>query len=238
MDTPAIIRTDLTYVKTHLALLGIVVILAAGSVYGIESLVAKHDTERETKDSQVLALITAQTTDLKSRMAQDEQAATIRDAQYAAIIGQLSSTIQKQTTQLQQQVKVNATLTALQTAQAISQKTQAQPGEVTAQGDNVTLDLPIARTVNSSLDMLATTTAQLDETKKQLDAQTGLTNDAILDTVNAKKVIVNQANEITQGDKVCIDKIAVVKAQARKSKLKWLGIGYVLGLATAHFIGI
>jgi hypothetical protein len=238
MDIQTTVRTDLTYVKTHLALLAIVVTLATGAVYGVESLVARHDVQREAKDSQVLALITAQTADLKDRMAQDEQAATVRDAQYSAVITQLSGTIAKQSGQLQQQVKQNATLNAQQTAQAISQKTSAQPGEVTAQGDNVTMDLAISRTVNSSLDTLSTVTVQLDETKKQLDAQTGLTNDAVLDAANAKKVIVSQAAQIVQDEKVCTDKIAVVKAQARKSKLKWFGVGYILGVVSAHFIGI
>lgn len=232
------VKADLSYIKTHLALLAVVVVLAAGVIYTIESLVAKHDTARETQDAQTLALIAAQTTDLKSRMTQDEQAATIRDAQYAAIIGQLSSTIQKQTTQLQQQIKVNATLTASQTAQAIQQKTNAQPGDVQAQQDSVVLTLPIARTINSDLDALQTVTTQLDETKKQFDAQLHLTEDAVLDSLNAKKVITSQATQLVEDDKVCKDQIAVVKAQARKSKLKWFGAGYILGLVTAHFVGI
>jgi hypothetical protein len=237
-DIETTVKTDLSYLKTHLALMAVVVVLAGGAVYTVESIVAKHDAVTEAKDSQILAAVTVQTTDLKNRMTQDEQAATVRDAQYAQIISTLSATIQKQTTQLQQQIKLNTTLNAAQTALAITQKTQAQPGEVVAQNDTVVLDLPIARTINSSLDTLQTTTAQLDETKKQLDAQLHLTEDANLDIVNTKRVIASQATQLVDADKVCKDQIAIVKSQARKSKLKWFSVGYVLGLVTAHFVGI
>ncbi len=92
-DLNTTIKADLTYLKTHLTLLVAVVVLAGGVVYGSESLIASHDSQREAKDSKVLALVMAQTADLKTRMVQDEQAATVRDAQYAAIIAQLSGTI-------------------------------------------------------------------------------------------------------------------------------------------------
>jgi|SRR6266576_76830 len=237
-DLNTTIKADLTYLKTHLTLLVAVVVLAGGVVYGSESLIASHDSQREAKDSKVLALVMAQTADLKTRMVQDEQAATVRDAQYAAIIAQLSGTIAKQTAQLQKQKQVNATLTAVQTAEAISQKTQAQPGEVQAQADSVVLSLPVARTINSNLDELVTIKTQLNETENQFALQKKLTDDAMLDAENAKNVIVSQADQMVQAEKVCKDQIAVVKAQARKSKLKWFGVGYVLGLVTARFIGI
>jgi hypothetical protein len=239
-DTPIVstITKALSWLKSHLILLGVIVILVVGGIYGLESIIAKHDVAQEAHDQQILTLVTAQTADLKTRMASDEQAATARDLQYAQIITQLSGTIAKQTGQLQQQIKANATLTAQQTAQAIADKIKAQPGEVVAQGDNVTMDLPVSRQVNSSLDTLATTTLQLTEVQKQLQAQTGLTTDAVLELDNAKKVITAQDTQAIIAAKVCTDQISVVKAQARKSKLKFLGIGYLLGLASAHFIGI
>ncbi len=237
-DINTTIKTDLGWVKGHLILVGIVAVLVFAAVYGIESLQASHDSAREARDQQFLALVTNQTNDLKARMAQDEQSATVRDAQYSAVISQMSTTISKQTGQLQQQLKVNATLTAQETAQALTQKTHAQPGEVTAVNDSVTLALPIARIINSDLDKLSTTSVQLDETRKQLDAQTGLTTDAVLDATNAKKVITSQASQLLEADKVCKDEISLVKAQSRKGKMKWFGIGYLLGLASAHFIGV
>jgi len=234
----AVITKDLTWLKTHLVLLVIVVALAVGSVYAIEGLVAKHDIAQEARDQQLLTLVTSQTTDLKTRMAQDEQTAVQRDQQYATIISQLSGTISKQTGQLQQQVKQNATLNATQTARAITDKTKAQLGEVTAVGDNLTLDLPIARQINSDLDTLATTTLQLGETQKQLQAQTSLTTDAVLDATNAKKVIDSQDVQLKDAAKVCTDQINTVKAQARKSKIKWFFAGVLTGLGLAHPLGI
>jgi hypothetical protein len=235
-DIQTTITSDLAWLKSHLILLAVVTALVFGAVYGIEKILASHDAIRETKDAQVLTLITQQTTDLKEKLAQDEQAASARDAQYTAIITQLSGTIQKQHVALQHQITVNASLTASQTAQAISQKTQAQPGEVSAQGDNVTLDLPIARIINNDLDILSTVQTQLDETKQQLIAQTGLTSDAILDSVNAKKVIVSQAGQISQADKVCQDTVKTIKADARKSKLRWFIAGLLTGIIGGRYL--
>lgn len=239
-DTPIVstITKDLTYLKTHMLLLIVVVVLAGGLVYGVESLISKHDVQQEARDQQLLTVLTSQTTDLKNRMVVDEQAATARDLQYAAIIANLSGTIAKQSNQLKQQIQQNATLTAAETARAIADKLKAQPGEVTAQGDNVAMDLPISRQVNSSLDTLATTTLQLSEVQKQLQAQTGLTTDAVLELENAKKVITAQDTQAVTAAKVCMDEISVIKAQARKSKFRWFIGGFVAGLASAHFIGI
>ncbi len=241
-DTPNSVTTaishDIQWLRTHLVLLALVVILAGGSLYGIDSIIARHDEQQSNRDQQLLTLVTQQTTDLKTRMAQDEQTIAQRDAQYQLTIQQLSQLLTRQTVQLQQQVKQNSTLNAQQTAEAIQSKLKAQLGEVTAVGDNVQLDLPIARTVNSTIDTLTTTQLQLTETEKQLQAQTGLTTDANLDAANAKQVINSQDTQIKTANKACQDQIKTVKAQSRKGKLKWFSIGYLLGLASAHFIGI
>lgn len=236
-DTPGtIIVKDLAWIKAHLILLAAVVLLSGGIVYSIETLIAKHDAAREAKDQQIENLIIAQTTDLKARLAQDEQASAVRDAQYNQIITTLSGTIAKQSAQLQKQIAVNATLTAAQTAQAISQKTGANPGEVTAVGDNVTMVLPVARTINTDLDKLSTTQLQLDETQKQLTAQNGLTTDALLDYVNAKKVIASQDSQLKAADKVCTDKIDTLKAKNRKTNLKYmLAGGFIVEAVKLYF---
>jgi flagellar biosynthesis chaperone FliJ len=233
---PTSISKDITWLKSHLAFLAVVAALVAGSVYGVDSLIAKHDAAREAKDTQILNLVTSQTNDLKARMTSDEAAATARDLQYNQIISELSSTITKQNQQLQQQVKVNSTLTSQQTARAISDKTKAQAGQVTTSGGNVVLDLPEARTINSSLDMLATAQAQIVETQKQLSAQIALTVDANMTVANGKKVIDSQTQQIAAASKVCTDEISVIKAQARKSKFKFFVAGVVVGLVGGHWL--
>ena len=242
MSTPApalsTLSTDFNWLKSHLILLIVIAALIAGSVYGIESLIAKHDAQRVQQDQQVLMAVTNQTNDLKARMMQDEQQEATRDAQYNQTIAQLSAIISNQSTQLQKQIKTNATLTAVQTAAALTTKTKSQPGEITATGDNVTLDLSAARTVNSDIDTLATTQSQLIETKKQLDAQTSLTIDANLDVTNAENVIASQQNQINIGNKTCQDQVSLLKVQARKSKIKWFFAGLITGFGLAHPLGI
>ena len=232
------LETDWTWVKTHVMLLVVIAVLVVGSVYGIELMVASRDAQRASADQQILTAVTNQTKELQQRMTQDEQQEAVRDAQYNQTITQLSAIISNQSTQLQRQIKTNATLTAVQTAQALTQKTKAQPGEISATGDNVTVDLPIARVLNSDIDTMVTTKTQLAETRKQLDAETALKADAQVDAANAKLVIASQQTEIASGNKTCQDQITALKAQARKGKLKWFFVGVLAGLGIAHPLGI
>ena len=96
--------------------------------------------------------------------------------------------------------------------------------------------MPVARTVNSDLDKLSTTQLQLDETQKQLEAQTGLTTDALLDSINAKKVIDSQDSQLKAADKVCKDEIKVLKSKNRKTNLKYmLAGGFIVEAVKLYF---
>lgn len=228
------VANDINWLKHHIIALLVVALLVAGAVYGVDSLIAKHDAAKESKDAQILALVVSQTNDLKARLLQDETSTAAKDAVLVATIQGLNGTIAKQSAQLQSQININATLNAAQTAQAIAAKTNSP--DVSAQNNNVMLGINAARTVNSDLDRLATTSAQLDERTQQLAAQTGLTSNATVKYQDATAVIASQNTQVIQADKVCNDKIAVVKSDARKSKFKWFLGGYVAGFLSRQLL--
>lgn len=224
------IESDLTWLKAHLVLLALVVILVFGSVYGIESLIARHDTERESKDQANLSAIQANSASLQQRLQQDEVASAARDAQYQQIISQLSATIASQNVTLAKQIKTNATLTPVETAAAIAKKTNAASTDVIAQNDTVTLSSGEAKKINNALDTLTTVQAELVETQKEVLAQTDLTAEANNTIAEQKAVIASQESEIKAGDKVCEDRITVVTAKARRGKLKAFFWGVLVGM--------
>lgn len=224
------IANDLSWLRAHLILLVLVVVLVFAGVYGIESVVALHDQQREIKDNAVLTAIQANSTSLEQRIVQDEQASAQRDAQYQQIISGLTATIAQQNTKLAKQIKVNAALSPSDTAAAIATKTQAPVGAVTAQGATVQLSLDEAKKINDDLDTLVTVQKQLNETQSEVAAQTELTADAKDALAQEKALVANQQLEIDQQVKVCDAKIAVVNAKARKGKLKAAFWGFLAGL--------
>jgi hypothetical protein len=230
--TPSLVskvEKDISWIKVHLLLLAVVAILVFGSVYGVESLVERHDITNATASEKVLALVTAQTNDLKAQMEQFQVAATARDAAYAATIAKLTTEVDARDAQLVQQEKKDATLTAQEAADRIALQTKAQAGEVTASADTVVLDLPVARDITSDLDKLDTLQQDLVATQTQLANEKSVAAD--LTTANANQVLVinNQEKELADEVISCNSQIAVVKAKARKSKLKWFMAGVVTG---------
>src|SRR5271156_449385 len=87
------LTSDLAWLKTHIIMLVIVVGLAWGGVYGVESLIAKHDAAQEAKYSVILQAQTAQTTAIENKLSSDE-----------TNWNQLAQQLTAQNTQLAQQV--------------------------------------------------------------------------------------------------------------------------------------
>ena len=235
--TPKPAPAPLLTFRHHLILVAITVLLVTGAVYGVESLIAKHDAANSTKWTSLLDAEAAQTKTLQTQITADEAAAAIRDAAYQKTISQLAQTISVRNTQVAQQVKNDATLDAQAAAVRLDSQTQAAPGEIVAANDSVTLDLPVTRRVVASLDLLPVAQADLADTEKQLAAQQGLTSDALADDDAQKKLVSAQAQMLVDSSKACDATVKAVKASARKGKLKWFGIGFVAGFVsgvTAH----
>jgi hypothetical protein len=234
----ATIQKDWSWLISHLILLAVVGLLVTGAVYGTESLIAKHDAARSTQFAQILATQAAETKTLQQQFAADELASAVRDAQYQQTIAQLSKSIQVRDANAQKQQQTDATLDAVSAASRLATQTGAKPGEVTVAEDNVILDLPITRNIVASLDSLATIEADLQDTKNELTAQTGLTADANTKLADADKVIASQTTQLADSTKACQAQISAVKAEARKSKFHWFIGGYIAGFVSAKILKI
>jgi uncharacterized phage infection (PIP) family protein YhgE len=220
---------DWTWLNQHLILLAIVALIIFGGVYGVESIIAKHDATRAAQDSAILAQQTATTKALADQLQSDESQWSKVQAQLLAQNTQLSQAIAARNQQIATLVKTDATLSAEQAASKISIDLQAEPGEVTPSGNSVALDLPVARRVVSSLDQLPVVEANLTDTQKQLANETTVATNAQTDAKQSQQVIASQQTQIADQTKACNAQIAALKSQNRKSKIK----SFLLGAATA-----
>lgn len=237
-DITTTVKNDFSYIKHHIILLAVVVVLAFGAIYGIESIIASHDATSSTQWKAILQAQTAQTQVIANKLTIDEQTWTQQNAAQQAVIAQLASSIIQRDKATTVQVQHDATLSAVEAAQRIASQTKSQPGEVLAQGGNVQLDLPISRVVVASLDQLPAIQADLIDTRKQLVSETTVATNLQNNVDEQSTLIAVMKTQAIDADKSCKADIATVKAQARKSKLRWFGVGVIIGVIGAHFAGI
>jgi hypothetical protein len=208
-----ILSTFSADVKAHVLGLFLAVLLIGGSVYGVESLIAKHDAATEQRYELLLQKQEATT---KADEASFQQTLTTLNAQNA----QLTASIAQRDAALATILKQDANLNVQQAAAKLGG---------TATPDN-TVDLPLdtSRNIAAELDTLTTVKANLaSETTVATNLQTELTAQTkVVTDLNAQ--LVDQTNS-------CNATIKTLKAQARKSKLKWFGIGFVAGYVAGHF---
>jgi hypothetical protein len=227
------VKHDWTWIIQHGIGVLLVALICFGSIYGVESLISRHDAENASKYEKILSEQAAQTKTLQQQLADDVAANAQRDASYQRTIAQLSQGIIQRNADAQKQQKADASLDASSAAQRLSQQTQST-GEIAVAENNVVLDLPIARRVVSDLDSLVVVQGNLADTQAQLKAQQGLTADAQTEASDAQQVIAAQASQLTEQDKVCKEKLTAANAAARKGKLKWFGIGFLTGFVAGH----
>jgi hypothetical protein len=223
-DITSKVATDLAWARHHLFLLAAVSILVFAGVFGVESLLAKHDAQKDAQWKAVVAADQQRLATDEANWAQQFQALTAQNTQ-------LLSAIQTRDAALVVQQKKDATLSANEAAQRLSEQTKAAPGEVTAQGNNLLVDLPISRQIVTSLDQLPVLVANLADMKTQLANETTIANNAQADATAQKKINTDQVE-------ACKAQVADVKAQARKSKTKIGGIMFTLGIIAARLLGI
>jgi hypothetical protein len=230
--TSTTLKNDWVWLCQHLLLLGVFFGIVCAAIYFIDSLIAKHDSQNLKQYESILKNQESQTQALRNQLSEMTSENAVRDAQYQKTLAQLAQNIVQRDANAQVQKKVDNTLDAAATAQRIALQTKAAPPQVTVQGNNVVLDLPIARAIVSDLDTLPVVQGDLADTKKELVAQQGLSNDATQALAKANDLIDSQNLQIWDASKTCNAQITVLKAEARKSKLRWFGVGFIAGFIT------
>ena len=221
---------DAKWLASHTILLLVVALLVTGGVYGVEGLLSRRASENDAKWQAILKQQTAQTQTLQQQLTVDEQNWTKIQTQLLAQNQTLENTIVKQNQQTRQQQATDQTLSLEGAATRLSQQTGAKPGEVTVMGDVVGIDLPITRSVVSSLDALVGAQTVLQETQAQLANETTLYKNATADVEEQKRLVAAQQQTLVDTQKACKAQVAAVKARSRKNILKAFGIGVGIGI--------
>jgi hypothetical protein len=232
------VKADFTWLKQHLILVAFAALLVFGGVYFVDGLLSKHAAENDAKWQSILKTQQAQTQAISNQLNQDEANWAQVQAKLLAANQQLASAIATRDSAAQKQTQTDATLSASEAAQRLAQQTGAKPGEIAAQGDNISVDLNISRGIVTSLDLLPAAQADLVDTKKQLANETDIATNSQADVAAQKNLVSALRTENTDQQKACVAQVSAVKAAARKSKLKWFGIGYVAGFVSARILGI
>ena len=239
MDDATVItklKADLTWIQKHeriiLALVGGLVLWFA--IGKIDTLIANHD-HANLQQAQVAAAV----------QEEKNQALAAQIAQQAAEYKALAEKVEAQNAALEQ-VNVN-----LATALTKQQKTDAAlpPTELVARWNTL---VPAAGATVSPNGVFvgsqgADTTVQQLEKVPVLAAQ--LDNEIAIESGTQKLLTSSEGRVVTLNDqvtdlktqavlnaKVCTDQIAVVKADARKSKRKWFIVGYIAGFLSRQYI--
>jgi len=226
---PAIVKRELSWLSHHLILVGVIILVLFGGVYEVENLMEKHDKAREQASAQALQLVVAQVKTLEDHMATNDAASAQREAQYNATIQTLSVAIAARDKALQQQIQKNATLTAQQAAARLVEQYKVDVASAQAEADKVLIDLPLARSIVTTFDQNVSCQANLTDTKTQLTAEQGKNVDLKQQVSDRDGVINGKNDELSKQKKNYDDQITVLKADARKKKLKWFTIGFISG---------
>lgn len=206
------LETDATWIKSHLITTALILLTAFGSVYGVESLIAKHDAQTESKYSQILTQQTAQT-------AQDEAA-------LRAVITSAQAAIAQQQQQITNDQKTIASIKATVVTIPAPQVAQ-ELGGTSPDPNTVVLPLDKAQTALAAIE-------ELVPLQDQLSAETKIATDESTVVAQQTKDISDLKTELTDTQNKDNAALTSCKADARKGKLKWFGIGYIAGFVTGH----
>lgn len=230
------IATISTYVKAHerLVLAGIAAVLLWFAVGHVESIIAAHDNANLTQ-AKVVAQSQADKTaalaaQVEQQSAQYQALATKLDAQNAALVAANTQLA----TALAQRQKTDASLPPTELANRWAVLVPQAKPTVTATG--LAVDTPGAVATVQQLESVPVLSAQLGNERTQLESTQKLLGLSQNETTTLSSEVSSLNVQIKDNQAVCNQQIAVVKAEARKSKRRWFAIGFVSGFVTRQWI--
>jgi len=221
--------TDWDWIRTHLILLAVLATLSVGAVYGVLTIQERERSAAEQRQAVIVDALTAQ-----NKIVQQQTAAqiTLLTQQFQALEAQNQVLIVALAKRQQAETAVpvhNANLSAVEVAKNLGG---------TAEGDNVVLDLPLARNVLTAVQLVPL----LQQDKVDLAASNGLLKNEVTNAQSAldleRKAHTSDNTTNSATIKLRDDTISTLHAEVRKSKLKWCGICYVAGFLTAEGLKI
>lgn len=232
--TDAEVKTGVSWLSHHIVSLVVIAVLTMGAVYGIESLIARHDADSAQRYETILATQAQNTKTLQTQLTIDEQNWTQQRQDDLKLIGQLSTAISQRNQQTAAQVKIDTTLSAQDAASRLTTQTKAGDGDIVPQGNTVIVALPVARQIVGDLDQLGAAILNEADLQKQLDTETQIATSALLDVDAQKKLVASLGQQLVDQKKADDAALVAEKAKARKSKIKWFIAGFLVGLGVGH----
>lgn len=223
------VSKDLAWLKTHIILLAVVAGLILGGIYGIESLVAKHDDAAAAKYSQIAADTAKQNQQFQLQVQTEIASLVAANQQLANQNQQLVVSLATRQNQEIQIPKQTASLTAVQVAVEL---------QGTANGDNVSLTLPVAQNVLASVRLVPLLQADKKNLQDAYNNEVQIANNNEKLYTEEQKALVSEQGSHKADNEANAKQITKIKADARKSKLKWLGIGILIGFVGRGFTGV
>jgi hypothetical protein len=222
------IQADYSWLTHHLLLLGLTGALVLGSVYGVEALLAKHAHEAAL-DKQAFA----QTLLQQNQQFQQQTQATInslaqQNATLQAEVGSLANAIASRDAQLRTQQAQVPQLTPDQLS-VEWQKDIKNAGNIKPSTGGYLVDQQAAIASVQAIEAVPVLEQDVSDLQKQNSSlQVQFVNEvAIYNDEKKAHASDNASNTATISAKDA--EIKDIKAQARKSKLKWFGLGFLAG---------
>jgi hypothetical protein len=223
-----ILTPELTYIKTHVLSLVLASSLIFASVYGFNSLIEKHDARK----AQEYSLVAKQIQDSNTAF---QQSVTVQLASLA-----------KQNADLEKQNE--ALVAALATRQVVEKKVPVtvasqdaktvatQLGGTAIDDSNISLPLPAARTALIDIQLVPLLTqdkSDLEKSNGLLQTQIANVNTALSDET---KLYTNEVAGHKADNEANAAEIKLLKKKNLLAKLKWFGIGYLVGKLTPPYV--
>jgi hypothetical protein len=224
------------YIKTHerLALFVFASIALWFAIGKIDTLLANHD-HANLQQAQVVAQVQQEKNEaIAKQMAQHDAEIEALNAKLEARDAQLTQIQAQLVTALTKQQAVDKTMTPTELIQRWNTLVPEAGAAVTPNG--VTLPSEGARATVIELEKAPILQQQLDAKDEQLsNAQTLLKAEGQQVSDRDVLIVGLQAKSVDDA-KVCETRIAVVKADARRSKRKWFIVGFVAGWVSRQVV--
>jgi hypothetical protein len=200
----------------HIILYVLLTVAVLTGVYLIESKVAALETARANAAQQALEAEKDHSAQLVALVAQRDQQRERENTAFLLTISQIQA-------KAQTQIAIDKTLPVKDAGHRIESLTGFKQGTVTFDAtDNLIVPLPLGREIVVRLDQGAADAQTVVQQAGIIKNQAGTIADKTAIIVEAGKVLVAQIDTDTKV-------LNAEKAKGRKGKLKWFGIGVVVG---------
>lgn len=227
------LSADFDWLKHHVILLLIVVGLVIGSVYGIESVISNHDHEAAIRMETLAQTLVQQNQTVQQQLKAQIDTLTQQNIALQKEVSSLANAIATRDAKLK---TVQAQVPQLSPDQlSLEWQKSVKTGTVKPETGGYLVDQPAAVATLQALEALPVLNQDItDLQKSNANLNVQLVNEtAIYDAEKKSHGSDNDTNKTVIAAKDA--ELKDVKAQCRKSKLKWFGAGVVVGFLGRSF---